>query len=309
MKTKPVEMCFEDLRRLPEESTELWVQSSVRQRAEQALHFRMAEPAKIAEETKCVVAIGGGTLLDAAKAWRADQSPATHLIAVPSIWGSGAEVSPVVVEDVEGQKSIRIGDRFLPDQVVYWPELADDIPDNLARTACGDCWSHALEGFLSPLADDALRKEIAELMNRMLSASLGKTPEWFKLSAEACAAQARSSVGLVHGIAHTLEGPLRTEFPNQGWGHAKLCSSFLWPVMAFNGRADGKSNRLLADHGVNVDGVLNVARELHDVSAYRAALPLLIDNWRMILLDQCTRTNVRLVRPVDIEFFERWSPE
>ena len=307
--TKPVEICFDDLRRLPQDSTELWVQSPVQQKVEQALNFRVGEPTKIAAETRRVVAIGGGTLLDIAKAWRADQSPATHLIAVPSIWGSGAEVSPVVVENVDGQKAIRMDDRFLPDQVVYWPELADDLPDSLARTACGDCWSHALEGLLSPLANDELRKEIAELMSRMLRAPLGNSPEWFQFSAEACAAQARSSVGLVHGIAHTLEGRLLTAFPDQGWGHAKLCSCFLEPVMAFNGQADGKSNRLLAEHGVNVDGVLKVARELHDASAYRAALPLLIDNWQMILRDQCTRTNVRLVRPSDIEFFERWSPE
>jgi hypothetical protein len=79
--------------------------------------------------------------------------------------------------------------------------------------------------------------------------------------------------------------------------------------MAFNGQADGKSNRLLADHGVDEEGVLKVARELHDASAYRAALPFLIDNWRTILSDQCTRTNVRLVRPSDLEFFERWSAE
>ncbi|MDH3275721.1 MAG: iron-containing alcohol dehydrogenase [Gammaproteobacteria bacterium] len=307
--TKPVEISFDDLRRLPKESTELWVQPSVRQRVEQVLRFRVSEPKKTTRETKCVIVIGGGTLLDAAKAWRADQSPATRLIAVPSIWGSGAEVSPIVVANDLGQKDIRMDDRFLPDQVVYWPELADDIPGDLARTACGDSWSHALEGFLSPLADDALRNEIAELISRMLNTPLGNSPRWFKLSAEACGAQACSSVGLVHGIAHTLEGPLRTSFPDQRWGHAKLCSSFLAPVMAFNGQGDGKSNRLLAQYGVDKKGVLKIARELHDASAYRTALPFLIDNWRTILRDQCTRTNVRLVRPSDLEFFERWIAE
>lgn len=305
--TEPVEISLDELRRLPEESTELWVLADVRQRVEQDLRFRMGEPTKVAGETKCVVVIGGGILLDAAKAWRADHSPTTRLIAVPSIWGSGAEVSPIVVKNVEGQKEIRMDDRFLPDEIVYWPELADDLPDHLARTACGDSWSHALEGFLSPLANDALRMQIAELMSRMLSASLGNSPEWFRLSAEACAAQARSSVGLVHGIAHTLEGPLRAAFPDQGWGHAKLCSCFLAPVIAFNGQAAGKSSRLLDEYGVDLGGVSKVTQELHDPSAYRSALPLLIENWRTILRDQCTRTNVRLVRPADVEFFEQWG--
>ena len=305
--TKPVEMYLDDLRGLPANSTEFWIQPSVRQEVERALQVPAGEPTKISDDTRTVVAIGGGKLLDAAKAWRADHSPETSLIAVPSIWGSGAEVSPVVVADVEERKAIRMDDRFLPDRVVYWPELAKSIPDGLARTACGDSWAHALEGFLSPLADDALRQEIAELMSRMLNTSLGNSPDWFKLSADACAAQARSSVGLVHGIAHTLEGLLRAEFPDHDWGHAKLCSTFLSPVLDFNGQADGKSNRILVEHGVNVDGIRRVTKELHDADVYQAALPLLVDNWRMILRDQCSRTNVRLVRPSDIEFFERWG--
>lgn len=307
--TEPVEISFDELPSLPEAGTVLWVQPSVRERARQVLPFRIVEPAETGEDTKCLVAIGGGTLLDAAKAWRADHSPSTRLIAIPSIWGSGAEVSPIVVANEQGQKAIRMDERFLPDEVGYWPELAESIPEELARMACGDCWSHALEGFLSPLADERLRLEIVELMNRMLDTPLGNSPVWFRLGAEACRAQARSSVGLVHGIAHTLEGPLRAAFPEQGWGHAMLCSRFLAPVMAFNGQSDGKSSRLLEDHGVDEQGISSVARELHDGDAYRTALPFLVDNWRTILRDQCTRTNVRLVRPSDLEFFERWDPE
>jgi len=306
--TEPVEMSLDDLCALPGDSTELWVLSSLRPKLQEKLHYRFGEPGKPAEDTERVIAVGGGKLLDAAKAWRADLSPATRLIAVPSIWGSGAEVSPVVVADVDDKKSIRMDDRFLPDHVVYWPELADDIPGDLALTACGDCWSHALEGFLSPLANEALRKDIAALMSRMLDIPLGNDPDWFRLSSEACAAQARSSVGLVHGIAHTLEGVLCREQPESDWGHAKLCSTFLAPVMAFNGQDDGKSSRLMEEYGVESDRVMDVVGRLHDAEGYRAALPLLTENWRTVLRDQCSRTNVRLVRPADIGFFEGWSP-
>lgn len=306
--TRPIEMGFDELRRLPAESTEFWVNPSVRQRVEQELGITVSEPLRLGENRESVVVIGGGMLLDAAKAWRADSSPETNLVAVPSIWGSGAEVSPIVVENADGRKEIRLGDCFLPDQIVYWPELAESIPEGLARTACGDCWSHAIEGFLSPLADGALREEIADLIGRMLVVPLGNSPEWFKLSAEACAAQARSSVGLIHGIAHTLEWPLRTESPDKGWGHAKLCSSFLAPVMAFNSRADGKSSRLMEEYGVDVERVSDLLHELHDTSAYQTALPFLVASWGTILRDRCTRTNVRLVRPSDLEFFKRWSP-
>ena len=305
--TEPVQMSLDDLRALPGDSTELWALSSLRPKLREELQYRFGKPAKPAAGTDRVIAVGGGKLLDAAKAWRADHSPATRLIAVPSIWGSGAEVSPVVVAEINGKKSIRMDDRFLPDYVVYWPELAEDIPDARALTACGDCWSHALEGFLSPLANAALRKDIAALMGRMLDVPLGKDPDWFRLSSEACAAQARSSVGLVHGIAHTLEGVLSRAQPESDWGHAKLCSTFLAPVLAFNGQDDGKSIRLMEEYGVETGRVMEVVGRLHDSEAYRAALPLLIENWRTVLRDQCSRTNVRLVRPGDIGFFEAWS--
>ena len=307
--TEPVEMSLDDLCALPGDGTEVWALPSLRKTLREKLQYRFAEPGKTAADTERVIAVGGGKLLDTAKAWRADHSPATRLIAVPSIWGSGAEVSPVVVADVDGKKSIRMDDRFLPDHVVYWPDLAESIPEVLALSACGDCWSHALEGFLSPLANEALRKDIAALMSRMLDISPGNDPAWFELSSEACAAQARSSVGLVHGIAHTLEGVLRREQPESDWGHAKLCSTFLAPVMAFNGQDDGKSSRLMEEYGVESGRVIDVVGRLHDSEAYCAALPLLIENWRTVLRDQCSRTNVRLVRPADIEFFEAWSLE
>jgi alcohol dehydrogenase class IV len=298
---------FDHLLKLSRHDTELWVDPAVRARVTDVLPFRVGRPADVAPGTTRLLVVGGGTLLDIAKAWRADRSPATGLIAVPSIWGSGAEMSPVVVLNEEGRKAIRMDDRFLPDQVVYWPELAESLPDDLARAACGDCWSHALEGFLSPLAEDTLRDEIAGLMRRMLEHRIGNDPAWFGLGGEACAAQARSSVGLVHGLAHTLEGPLRARFPDAGWGHAKLCSVFLWPVLAFNSQSDAKATRLMAQHGVNVDDVVHVAQQLHDSQAYQSALPFLAGNWRSILRDPCTRTNVRLVRPADLEFFERWD--
>ena len=135
---------------------------------------------------------------------------------------------------------------------------------------------------------------------------LGRDPAWFRLSAEACSAQAQSGVGLVHGIAHTLEGPLRAEYPDD-WGHARLCSVFLWPVLDFDLDGEGKAGRLFSRHGVDADRILEVASELHDPDAYGTALPFLAEKWRRILRDQCTRTNVRLVRPGDLVFFEEWD--
>jgi alcohol dehydrogenase class IV len=181
---------------------------------------------------------------------------------------------------------------------VVWPELAATIPAERARMACGDVWAHALEGFLSPLAKPELRRELAGLLQEMLRLPLGNDPAWFDVSAQACAAQARSSVGLVHGIAHTLEekGP---------WGHAQLCATYLLPVMRFNLEVSAKPQALLAEFAIDRDAVLRALSALHDPETYRRSLPVLSENWKSVLRDPSTRTNCALVRPQHLDFFTK----
>jgi alcohol dehydrogenase class IV len=140
-------------------------------------------------------------------------------------------------------------------------------------------------------------------LRRMLVAPLANDPMWFELGAQACAGQARSSVGLVHGIAHVLEGILRAEQPAGDWGHAKLCSIFLWPVMRFNEQASDKWRRLLAQHALEPEQVMAVARNLFDAAAYDSASTALKQHWMAVSRDPCSRTNSALARPSSLEFF------
>jgi alcohol dehydrogenase class IV len=250
-----------------------------------------------------LIVIGGGSLLDEAKAWRVERSPGTRLIAIASLWGSGAEVSPVVVLDSGSEKDIRIGNEYIPDVNCHWPELAETIPPHLAKTACGDVWAHALEGFLSPLANDEVQTELAAVIRDIVTLPLGNDPRWFNCSARACAGQTRSSVGLVHGIAHTLEGPLRQAFPDTGWGHAMLCSVFLWPVMSFNRASSDKWQRRMDGHGLDESAIFSRLEALHDSDTYEQALESLDRHWLRILRDPCSRTNSTLVKPASKSFF------
>jgi len=280
---------------------------SVARRADDLPFERVAGLGDLTAELDTLIAIGGGSLIDQAKVWRAQQAPGTRLIAVPSIWGSGAEVSPVAVLDRDGAKEIHVGDEFLPDVRCLWPELADSISEPRARMACGDAWAHALEGFLSPLAGNALQDELAELIREMTGLPLAADPRWFEVSARACAGQARSSVGLVHGIAHQLEDALAAAYPESGWGHARLCSVFLLPVMSFNREHSDKWARLAGEHAIDERAVFSVLLELHEPGAYAQALDLLDDRWTAVLRDPCSRTNSALVRPASKTFFLEWS--
>jgi alcohol dehydrogenase class IV len=254
-------------------------------------------------ETLLVAA--GGTPIDYAKYLRVTQLPRLRLLAMPSIWGSAAEVSPIAVLNRE-RKEIHCSNSLIPDRYVIWPELAQSASLDLLRFACGDVWAHALEAFCSPLASDATRAQATELMNEIAAYPLGFDSRWFDASASACLLQARSSVGLIHAFAHVLEPLLRVAEPASQWGHAKLCSAFLLPALSFNMSRSSKVKTLAAGFGLNLDAVRAVAQRLFKESDYVAAMAVAEEHWEAIARDRCSRTNCVLVRRDSVVFFQQF---
>jgi alcohol dehydrogenase class IV len=282
----------------------LWATPSVRDRVSAALPWPIAgDTRSIPAGADTLVVVGGGSLIDAAKRQRHESAPHVRLVAIPSIWGSGAEASPIVVTVGADRKEGRKDDGYLPDARVEWPELASDLPESLIRYACGDSWAHALEAFLSPLANDALHTETAALLADLLALPLANDPRWFAASVRACLAQSNASVGLVHGIAHTLEPALAREQPQYGWGHARLCATFLWPVLTLEQAGSPRPGAYAERYGVDLPAVTARARDLFDERDYAATLPTLEAVWSKVLRDPCTRTNCMVVKGEHLAFF------
>lgn len=255
--------------------------------------------------TLCVV--GGGALIDEAKVLARRHSRWERLIAVPVLYGSGAEVSPVAVTHTEGGvKSIDIDDELIPDAVCYCPQTLEVFSDERLRRASGDVWSHSLEGFWSPLAKENVRSEGASLLQALLDGPGLRDPDWFDLSARACSLQSKSSVGLIHGIAHVLESNLRQSKDYQAGapGHASLCSTYLFPVLALHLEHSPKVRDLLTQHGLNCEALLQRAKECFDPTLYDRLLPKLQEHWNLIIRDPCTRANPMLIRKSTVGFFE-----
>jgi len=295
----PVLLSWTDVMSLPIEGTVVWASRSILEKVRSALPFSTIDSSNTPfQGIPRVIVIGGGGLIDKAKLWRAEISPTSWLMAIPSIWGSGAESSAIAVRTENGRKVPHVSNDLLPNARAVWPDLAEQLPENLARWGYGDVWSHAIEGFLSPLANDALRKDAATfLQNFLLPQPFVKSPEWFELSAIACALQARSGVGLIHGIAHELE-PFSPEF-----GHAHLCSIFLWPVLTFNVSRSDKVGTLCNMYGVDLTAILARVSELHDSVGYDSLIPLLKDNWNQIIRNPLSRINCVLARPDSLNWF------
>jgi alcohol dehydrogenase class IV len=285
----------------------LYASPSVRERVAERLPLSIIDSLDVmTADAETLLVAGGGTVLDRAKCFRAAQQPALRLIGIPSVWGSGAEVSPIAVLNGDS-KEVHCSESLIPDQYVVWPELAQSAPADLLQYACGDVWAHVLEAFCSPLASDAIRTQAAELMNEIAAYPLAFDPRWFDASAAACLLQSRSSVGLIHGFAHALEPLLRAAEPAGNWGHAKLCSTFVFPVLNFNLSRSSKVERLAAQHGLNLENVQAVGEALFTEAAYAIAMAVAGQHWEAITRDPCTRTNCILVRRHSLAFFQQFA--
>lgn len=253
-----------------------------------------------------VLVIGGGVLIDQAKVWRFRQSPNTILSVVPSIWGSGAENSPVAVLNEGGKKIILMGEEYLPDERAIWSILTKSIDVGLLKDACGDVWSHAIEGFTSPLATPELREDAAEVIKILTDLKLEQHDEWFEMSAQACRIQSQASVGLVHGIAHVLE-PILEGTRYSGLGHAKLCTTFLTPTLRYNYEHSEKYRSIFKEYELRFDDIMVATEALFSQVTYESIKKELEVNWLKIISDPSSRTNAALVKKSSISFFMGFS--
>lgn len=124
-----------------------------------------------------VVAVGGGSVLDAAKAallmsatgWELDDlfgvnlyssanpdKKLPRLIAVPTTSGTGSEATPYsnIVVPEAGVKRLIVEKESIPQCAVIIPELTESMPEKLTRATGCDALAHLIEGFLNVGADN-----------------------------------------------------------------------------------------------------------------------------------------------------------
>ena len=205
-----------------------------------------------------VIAIGGGSALDAAKAialmasqtipmwdledigdnWkRADTANLVPVIALPTTAGTGSELgrSSVITNEAEKRKVIVFHPRMMPDVVVMDPELTTGLPPHITAATGMDALSHALEAYCAPsfhpmaegVALNALR-----LIARWLPAAtldggnLEARGQMLVASGMGCVAL-QKGLGAIHALAHPL-GALHD-------AHHGLLNAVLMPyVVEFN---------------------------------------------------------------------------
>lgn len=189
---------------------------------------RGAEHAR-ALELDAVLALGGGSSLDAAKGIallaptpgaRADGSgetpaPGLPVVAVPTTAGTGAETNGFgVLEDPATRQKVYCGDAsVVPRVAVLDPELTVGLPPAATAATGVDALVHGLESLASRGRDPVSEAFAAEAVRRAwawlpTAVGDGRDPraraEMLVAAHLAGQALTRSGLGLVHGLAHAL---------------------------------------------------------------------------------------------------------
>lgn len=131
----------------------------------------------VTREVDALIAVGGGSVLDTGKALRvmsmSDNSPRTWLdnidvrtdtevlplVAVPTTFGSGSEVSfgAILSDRARSVKRGIRGVRLAPDIAVVDSQLAEGTPHRIAVLSGFDTLAHAMESMVSRKASEASR--------------------------------------------------------------------------------------------------------------------------------------------------------
>jgi alcohol dehydrogenase class IV len=205
-----------------------------------------------------VVALGGGSAIDAGKAiaalatnagdvfdylevvgrGRPLTAPPLPFVAIPTTAGTGSEVTRNAVLAVPGQR-VKVSLRsplMLPRVAVVDPELTYSVPPDVTAFTGLDALTQNIEPFLSPRATsltDGFCLEGIRRAGRSLAAAVhdGHDADAREDMAVAslCGGLALANAGL--GAVHGLAGPLGGTFAAP---HGAVCAALVAPVLATN---------------------------------------------------------------------------
>ncbi len=249
-----------------------------------------------AAEADYLIAIGGGSSMDTAKAIGiiinnpefedvrslegvADtKKPCVPIIAVPTTAGTAAEVTiNYVITDVEKKrKFVCVDPHDIPVIAVIDPEMMSSMPKGLTAATGMDALTHAIEGYTTKAAwemTDMFHIKAIELISENLRGAVENTPEGREGMAmgQYIAGMGFSNVGLgiVHSMAHALGAVYDTP-------HGVANAILLPTVMEYNADATGDKYKYIAK-AMGVEGVEDMTQEEYRKAAVDAVKKLSAD--------------------------------
>ena len=267
-----------------------------------------------AADADYIVAIGGGSSMDTAKAIGiiinnpefADvrslegvaptKNKSVPIIAVPTTAGTAAEVTiNYVITDVQkNRKMVCVDVHDIPVVAVVDPDMMSSMPKGLTAATGMDALTHAIEGYITKGAwelSDMFHLKAIEIISRSLRGAVENTPEGRTDMAlgQYIAGMGFSNVGL--GIVHSMAHPLGALYDTP---HGVANAIILPTVMEYNAPCTGEKYRDIA-RAMGVKGTENMTQE-----EYRKAA---VDAVRQLSHDVGIPADLKdIVKPEDVQF-------
>ena len=198
-----------------------------------------------------IVALGGGSAMDLAKAvsWFSGEKMA--LVAIPTTSGSGSEVTDFAILTHNHVKHPLVDPRLRPNMAILDSDLLKELPPGLVADTGFDVLAHAVEAFVASNAGavtDALAKDAFCACFATLPASFAGRQE-VRLRLHQAATMAgmaftQAGLGLCHALSHSLGGVFHVP-------HGRLNAILLPAVIGTNAHvAAGKYGALARAAGL-----------------------------------------------------------
>ena len=278
--------------------------------AEGTARFREFQP-------DLLVALGGGSAMDLAKAIGYFGKGSCTLAAIPTTSGSGSEVTDFAILTHNKVKHPLVDKRLRPDIAILDADLLQELPKNLIAETGFDVLTHAVEAYVSKgsgsISDLYAREAFSGAYASLPASYAGNRSVRLKIHLTATMAGmafSQAGLGLCHAMAHSLGGMFHVP-------HGRLNAILLPSVVSCNAHVCGKKYAELAraaGMGGSADtiavrnlrnGLLRLRRELNlpETLSQAGINPRIV--WQNVerivdatLADPCSKQN-----PMEVEGF------
>ncbi len=220
-------------------------------------------------EPQVVVALGGGSVLDLAKAARIGtehpevdwtdlalpfldvrkriaeypqrRPDAMRLVAIPTTSGTGSEVSPaaVITHAETGRKTTLVDYTLVPEIAIVDPTLAISMPKDVTRDSGVDAVTHCIESLVSSFASPYTHALSLRALHDLFTTLPAVYADGEDMELRTRVHNAATMAGLAFsnsfvGVGHALAHALGSAFPVT---HGAACGVFLPHVIRYNGAA------------------------------------------------------------------------
>jgi len=244
----------------------------------------------------CIVAVGGGSSIDTAKAIGiiitnpefADvkslegvaptKNPCVPILAVPTTAGTAAEVTInyVITDEEKDRKMVCVDVHDIPVVAFVDPDMMSTMPKGLTAATGMDALTHAIEGYITKGAcemTDMFHLKAIEIIAASLRGACENDPKGREGMAlgQYIAGMGFSNVGL--GIVHSMAHPLGALYDTP---HGVANAIILPTVMEYNAEATGEKYRDIAK-AMGVSGTDAMSQEEYRKAAVDAVKKLSSD--------------------------------